>query len=161
MRNYLRPPQAVTVPHDGQAQFERHGKRTPHVTSRNQPASSARPANFARRSTFQPATTGLVRSQVRRLRRLSAAAARRARDEFDGYGDSILLTELEAAAVSGVSHNTLKFWRLTKSAKGPRAVYLHKMPRYEAGEIRRWRTALQASKADERAEHLGTGTAQR
>src|ERR1700677_2247858 len=29
----------------------------PHVTLRNQPASSARPANPARRSTFQPATT--------------------------------------------------------------------------------------------------------
>src|SRR4029077_12116902 len=29
----------------------------PHVTSRNQTASSARPANSARRSTFQPATT--------------------------------------------------------------------------------------------------------
>jgi hypothetical protein len=30
----------------------------PRVTSRNQTAPSARPANFARRSTFQPATTG-------------------------------------------------------------------------------------------------------
>src|SRR5580704_17230491 len=30
----------------------------PHVTSRNQTGPWVRPANFARRSTFQPATTG-------------------------------------------------------------------------------------------------------
>ena len=69
-----------------------------------------------------------------------AAATRRARSEFDGYADSILLTEREAGAVSGVSHNTLKFWRLKGKEKGPRPIYLHGMVRYEVGEIRRWRT---------------------
>src|SRR5580704_4851302 len=50
----------------------------PHVTSRNQPA-SARPANFARRSTFQPATTeactfaGLWTAQIERSGALEAA----------------------------------------------------------------------------------------
>jgi predicted DNA-binding transcriptional regulator AlpA len=75
---------------------------------------------------------------------IRAAAARRARDEFDGYADSILLTEREAAAVLGVSHNTLKFWRLTGKEKGPRPVHLHGMVRYEAGEIRRWRSKTRA-----------------
>jgi predicted DNA-binding transcriptional regulator AlpA len=69
-----------------------------------------------------------------------AAASRRARSDFDGYADSVLLNEREAAAVSGFSHNTLKFWRLTGKEKGPRPVYLHGMVRYEVGEIRRWRT---------------------
>jgi hypothetical protein len=78
-----------------------------------------------------------------------AAAARRARSEFDGYADSILLNEREAGAVSGVGHNTLKFWRLTGSAKGPRAVYLYGMVRYEAGEIPRWRTETQARPVDD------------
>jgi hypothetical protein len=69
-----------------------------------------------------------------------AAATRRARSDFDDYADSVLLNEREAGAVSGFSHNTLKCWRLTGSTKGPRPVYLHGMVRYEAGEIRRWRT---------------------
>jgi predicted DNA-binding transcriptional regulator AlpA len=69
-----------------------------------------------------------------------AAATRRARSDFDSYSDSILLNEREAGAVSGVSHNTLKFWRLKGKKKGPRPVYLHGMVRYEVGEIRRWRT---------------------
>jgi predicted DNA-binding transcriptional regulator AlpA len=69
-----------------------------------------------------------------------AAATRRARSDFDDYADSVLLNEREAGAVSGFSHNTLKCWRLTGSTKGPRPVYLCGMVRYEAGEIRRWRT---------------------
>jgi predicted DNA-binding transcriptional regulator AlpA len=68
-----------------------------------------------------------------------AAAARRARSEFDSYADTVLLTEPEAAAVSGFSSHTYKFWRLKKSTKGPQPVYLHGMVRYEVREIRRWR----------------------
>lgn len=78
-----------------------------------------------------------------------AAATRRARSEFDGYADLVLLNEREAGAVSGFSHNTLKFWRLTGSSKGPRAVYLHGTVRYEAGEIRRWRNETQARPVDD------------
>jgi hypothetical protein len=68
-----------------------------------------------------------------------AAAARRARSEFDSYADTVLLTEPEAAAVDGFSPHTYKYWRLTQSTKGPRPVYLHGMVRYEVREIRRWR----------------------
>jgi hypothetical protein len=70
-----------------------------------------------------------------------AAAARRARVEFDGYCDSIGLTENETGAVTGFSPNTLKGWRLAGSTKGPVPTYMHGMVRYTAGEIRRWRTA--------------------
>jgi hypothetical protein len=67
------------------------------------------------------------------------AAARRARVEFDSYGDSVWLSEHETAAVTGLSQHTLKGWRLAGSPKGPRASYVHNMVRYGAGEIRRWR----------------------
>jgi predicted DNA-binding transcriptional regulator AlpA len=83
------------------------------------------------------------------MRRLEskAAATRRTRSEFDNYSDSILLSEPEAAAVTGFSPHTLKFWRLTRSPKGPRPTYLHGMVRYQAGEIRRWRAEIQVPKA--------------
>jgi hypothetical protein len=68
-----------------------------------------------------------------------AKAARRVRAEFDDHGDTTLLTELEAGAITGFSHHTLKFWRLAGAAKGPKPVYLHGMVRYTAGEIRHWR----------------------
>jgi hypothetical protein len=60
------------------------------------------------------------------MRRLEskAAATRRTRSEFDNYSDSILRSEPEATAVTGFSPHTLKFWRLTRSAKGPRPTYL-------------------------------------
>lgn len=70
-----------------------------------------------------------------------AAAARRARVEFDGYCNSILLTEGETGAVTNFSPNTLKGWRLARSTKGPTPTYLNDMVRYTAGEIRRWRNA--------------------
>jgi hypothetical protein len=69
-----------------------------------------------------------------------AASARRARAEFDSYGDSIALNELEVAAVSGFSEHTLKGWRLSGSPKGPVALYIYGRVFYTAGEIRRWRT---------------------
>jgi predicted DNA-binding transcriptional regulator AlpA len=81
---------------------------------------------------------------VRRLES-RAAAASRARSEFDNYSDSILLTEPEAAAVTGFSPHTLKFWRLTGSTKGPHPTYLHGAVRYQAGEIRRWRAEVEAA----------------
>jgi hypothetical protein len=72
-----------------------------------------------------------------------AEAVRRVRAEFDSYADSVLLTEVEAAAPAGFSPHTLKFWRLNaspeKPTKGPQPVFLHGMVRYTAGEIRRWR----------------------
>lgn len=71
------------------------------------------------------------------------AAIRRARAEFDSYADSILLTEPEAGAVAGVSHHTLKFWRLSGSTKGPEPTYLHGMVRYQAGKLRRWRAEVE------------------
>jgi hypothetical protein len=76
------------------------------------------------------------------MRRLEskAAATRRARSEFDNYGDSIALNEPEAAAVSGFSEHTLKGWRLSGSPKGPRPLYMYGKVFYTAGEIRRWRT---------------------
>ena len=83
----------------------------------------------------------------------AAVAARRARsdrarNDFDGYGNSILLDEWEAAGVCGVSAHTLKFWRSTGKEKGPRAVHLHGMVRYQVGEIRRWRESISASTRD-------------
>lgn len=83
------------------------------------------------------------------MRRLEskAAAARRVRSEFDTYADFVLLKEIEAGAVLGLSNHTLKHWRLTGSPKGPKATYLHNMVRYEARELRRWRAETQARKA--------------
>jgi hypothetical protein len=73
-----------------------------------------------------------------------AEAIRRVRAEFDGYADSVLLTELETSAAVGFSVHTLKFWRLNakppeKPTKGPTPVFLHGQVRYTAGELRRWR----------------------
>jgi hypothetical protein len=70
-----------------------------------------------------------------------AASARRVRSEFDGYADSILLNEVEAAAVGDFSPCTLKAWRLSGSDKGPAPTYLNGMVRYRVGDIRRWRSA--------------------
>jgi predicted DNA-binding transcriptional regulator AlpA len=78
-------------------------------------------------------------SEMKQRLESRAEAARRARSEFDSYGDTTLLTEQEAGPVTGFSHHTLKFWRLSGAAKGPKPVYLHGMVRYTAGEIRRWR----------------------
>jgi predicted DNA-binding transcriptional regulator AlpA len=66
-------------------------------------------------------------------------AIRRVRAEFDSYGDSIALTEPEAAAVTGFSCHTLKFWRLHPPTKGPKPTYLYGAVRYTAGAIRSWR----------------------
>jgi predicted DNA-binding transcriptional regulator AlpA len=87
-------------------------------------------------------------SEMKQRLESRADAARRARSEFDSYGDTTLLTELEAAAVTGFSHHTLKFWRLAGAAKGPTPVYLHGMVRYAAGEIRRWRACEERAMND-------------
>ena len=71
----------------------------------------------------------------------------RVKREFDGYGDSILLTEIEAAAVAGLSEHTLKAWRLKGSAKGPDVEHMHGMVRYRAGKLRDWCAATADSAA--------------
>ena len=77
-----------------------------------------------------------------------AAAIRRARVEFDSYSDSVLLTEVETAAVDGLSPYTLKSWRLSGSTKGPAPTYLNGMVRYRVGNIRRWRSARETAVND-------------
>jgi hypothetical protein len=42
-----------------------------------------------------------------------------ARERFGAFADDILLTEVETAQIVGFSANTLKFWRLNGSTKGP------------------------------------------
>jgi hypothetical protein len=88
------------------------------------------------------------RPEMTRRLETKAAAARRARSEFDAYGDSILLNETEAAAVAGFSPNTLKSWRLSGSDKGPAPTYLNGMVRYRVGNIRRWRSARETAVND-------------
>jgi hypothetical protein len=74
-----------------------------------------------------------------RWRTSEAEITLRVRREFDSYGDSILLTETEAAAACGVAPLTLKHWRLTGSDKAPVATRLHGMVRYRVDDIRTWR----------------------
>jgi hypothetical protein len=65
-------------------------------------------------------------------------AARRVRREFDTYAGSVLLSELEGAAVSGDSSYTWKSWRLSRSGKGPEWTYLNGQVRYSVAAIRSW-----------------------
>ena len=67
-------------------------------------------------------------------------AVRRVRREFDSYAPSVLLNELETAAVSGNSPHSLKAWRLSQSGKGPDATYLNGQVKYTVGSIRDWFT---------------------
>jgi hypothetical protein len=61
-----------------------------------------------------------------------------ARREFDGYADSVLLTEPEVAAVVGHSPHTLKYWRLNNPAKAPKATKVFDAVRYAVRDVRAW-----------------------
>jgi predicted DNA-binding transcriptional regulator AlpA len=77
-----------------------------------------------------------------------AATILRVKREFDLYSDSILLTELEAAAAAGVPANTLKWWRHNEPERAPKPTFLSGfMVRYTTGEIRRWKASQAAESA--------------
>lgn len=61
-------------------------------------------------------------------------------ERFDRLSGSILLTEREVALITGHTVNSLKYWRLHGSSKGPPSV---KMPttdcvRYRTSAVRAW-----------------------
>ena len=76
-----------------------------------------------------------------------ADALRRVRSEFDSLSPSILLSEPEAAAVTGFAFNTIKFWRLKVPERGPKPTYMCGRVFYSVGEIRRWRAEEIAKEA--------------
>jgi hypothetical protein len=61
-----------------------------------------------------------------------------ARERFGAFADDILLTEVETAQIVGFSANTLKFWRLNGSTKGPPVTKVYGAVRYRVGGLRRW-----------------------
>jgi hypothetical protein len=83
---------------------------------------------------------------AKRLETESAVVCR-ARAEFDDWSPSILLSEPEAAAITGFSPHTLKGWRLSKSPKGPQPIYRYEKVFYSVAEIRRWLAATQSGQS--------------
>jgi hypothetical protein len=61
-----------------------------------------------------------------------------ARERFGAFADDILLTEVETAQIVGFSANTLKFWRLNGSTKGPPVTKVYGAVRYRVGGLRKW-----------------------
>ena len=59
-------------------------------------------------------------------------------ERFGALADDILLTEVETAQIVGFSANTLKFWRLSGSTKGPPVTKVYGAVRYRVGGLRRW-----------------------
>jgi hypothetical protein len=78
----------------------------------------------------------------------TAELTARMRRDFGAYGDDVLLSEPEAAAIINFSPNTIKFWRLDDVKrgakalkKGPTPTFLHGQVRYAVAELKRWREA--------------------
>jgi hypothetical protein len=65
--------------------------------------------------------------------------AERIRAEFDDLADSVLLTEIEAAAVIGYRPATLKWWRALAPKRGPQPTYANGAVRYSVSSIKQWR----------------------
>jgi hypothetical protein len=63
----------------------------------------------------------------------------RARAGFDHLAGSVLLTEIEAAAVIGYRPSTLKWWRAKDPERGPQPIYVNGAVRYLVSSIKDWR----------------------
>jgi predicted DNA-binding transcriptional regulator AlpA len=71
-----------------------------------------------------------------------------ARVNAAGFNDDLLLTEPETAEICGLSHHTLKRWRLQEPGKGPAAMHVHRCVRYRAATVRDWIRAHASEAAD-------------